>query len=214
MKTTVKCRRWSRLVAMVLTAMLAAAAVLAPEVLAGRDDWQQPERVMADMNLRPGWTVADVGCGRGYFTFRMASAVGEKGKVLAVDISQNALRRVQRRAERDEVKNVKTIRSQPADAQLPARSSDAALLCLVLHHADEGARQDLMNSIAKGLTPGGFLFVMDFRKVKNPPVHSYEELVSRETVVRLAERAGLELDAEYFYLGRQYFLRFRKPAEK
>jgi arsenite methyltransferase len=46
-----------------------------------RDDWQQPQRVIAALNVHPGDQVADLGSGGGYFTFRLAEAGGPPGKV-------------------------------------------------------------------------------------------------------------------------------------
>ncbi len=180
----------------------------------GRDDWQQPDRVMEDLNLQQGSRVADVGCGRGYFTFRLARAVGKAGKVLAVDVSKSAVRSVRKKAEQKDLSWIKPIRSKPEDAMLPAESLDAALLCLVLHHADENVRQKLMNSIAEAITGKGIEGRVNGREVKVARLLDYEGLGSRGSTVKLARRAGLELDAEFHYLEHQYFLRFRKPPEQ
>ena len=51
-----------------------------------RDEWQQPERVIAALGIRPGDRVADLGSGSGYFTLRLVRAVGPDGKVYAVDV--------------------------------------------------------------------------------------------------------------------------------
>ena len=45
-----------------------------------RDTWQQPERVLAELGIVSGQSVADLGSGGGYFTFRLASAVGSDGR--------------------------------------------------------------------------------------------------------------------------------------
>ena len=57
----------------------------------GRDEWQKPEAVLAHLALKPGETVADIGAGSGYFTVRLARAVGPGGKVYAVDIDPQML---------------------------------------------------------------------------------------------------------------------------
>lgn len=52
----------------------------------GRDRWQQPERVVAALAIEPGARVADLGAGGGYFTGRLADAVGPTKVVYAVDV--------------------------------------------------------------------------------------------------------------------------------
>ena len=47
-----------------------------------RTSWQQPERVIAALGIRPGDRVADLGSGSGYFTLRLAPAVGPDGQGL------------------------------------------------------------------------------------------------------------------------------------
>jgi ubiquinone/menaquinone biosynthesis C-methylase UbiE len=50
--------------------------------------------------VREGMTVADIGCGMGYFSIAMAQMVGDKGAVIAVDLQQKMLDRMQKRAEK------------------------------------------------------------------------------------------------------------------
>ena len=47
-----------------------------------RDDYQKPHEVLTALNIKPGEVIADIGAGSGYFTFRLAHFVGDKGKVL------------------------------------------------------------------------------------------------------------------------------------
>ena len=61
--------------------------------------FQNPDRILGDY-VKPGHTVLDIGCGLGYFTLAMARMVGEKGKVIAVDLQPQMLKRLRRRAER------------------------------------------------------------------------------------------------------------------
>ena len=56
-----------------------------------RDTWQQPDRIISDLGMKPGTKVADIGCGQGYFALRLAKSVGEQGLVFAVDTDASAL---------------------------------------------------------------------------------------------------------------------------
>src|SRR5690606_24542221 len=51
-----------------------------------RDAEERPDLVLEAMDLKDGDAVADIGCGSGYFTRRLAKAVGPRGTVYGVDI--------------------------------------------------------------------------------------------------------------------------------
>jgi ubiquinone/menaquinone biosynthesis C-methylase UbiE len=176
-----------------------------------REQWQQPDRVMADLHVQPGMKVADVGCGTGYFTFRLGKAVGPKGKVFALDVSADALKPVRERAEREKPGSIEVIQSEARKTGLRPLSLDAALVCLVLHEASAEDRLPLVRDVARALKPGGFLFVIDHRKSHEVKFDPYEKLIPREDLVKFGTDAGLVLDAEFHYLKYQVFLRFRKP---
>ena len=55
-------------------------------VEAQRDQWQRPSDVIRALDLTPGSMVVDLGCGAGYFTVKLSSLVGDRGRVIAEDI--------------------------------------------------------------------------------------------------------------------------------
>jgi predicted methyltransferase len=178
----------------------------------GRDNWQQPDRVVADLGLKPGDAIADIGAGSGYFTFRLAEAVGEKGKVYATDISERAVKSVAGRAEREGADNVVAVLSEPTATNLSTASLDAAMIVNVLHHVPEQQRPPLVKDIARALKPGGCFFIIDWR-VDAEIGHDRNRRIPKDDLVKLGRDAGLEFDAEFYYLVNQVFLRFRKPSE-
>lgn len=50
--------------------------------------------------VQAGQTVVDIGCGLGYFSIALAGMVGPGGKVLALDVQSQMIKRARRRAER------------------------------------------------------------------------------------------------------------------
>jgi ubiquinone/menaquinone biosynthesis C-methylase UbiE len=99
-----------------------------------RARWQQPEVVIRSLALQPGDHVADLGAGGGYFTFRLADAVGSHGKVYAVDIDKSNLDYIARRAQRDGYTNIETILAKPDDPLLPTERIDMIFTCNTYHH--------------------------------------------------------------------------------
>lgn len=61
--------------------------------------FQDPEKITGPY-VQEGMTVADIGCGMGYFSIAMAKMAGETGTVIAVDLQQKMLDLMRRRAEK------------------------------------------------------------------------------------------------------------------
>jgi len=54
-----------------------------------RDQWQKPQAVVSALQLEPGMSVVDIGAGTGYFLPHLRAAVGDAGRVLALDVEPN-----------------------------------------------------------------------------------------------------------------------------
>ena len=178
-----------------------------------RNDWQQPDRVMSDLGMKPGTRVADIGCGEGYFTLRLARAVGPQGLVFAVDINARALAALKKQADQQLLTNVTVVVSESTDTRLPVESVDVLLISDVLHEVPEVQRLPLVQSAVRALRPGGFLYLIDYRKSRDVKFDPYEKLIPRDELVRICTDAGLRLDAEFHYLKYQVFLRFQKTMK-
>jgi len=176
-----------------------------------RDHWQQPDRVISDLGIKPGTKVADIGCGEGYFTFRLAKSVGKQGLVYAVDINAPALDALKKQAELERLTHVVVVVSEPTDTKLQPESVDALFICDVLHEVTVADRLQLLKSAVRALKPGGFLHLIDYRKSRDVTFDPYEKLIPRDDLVRVCTEAGLLLDGEFHYLKYQVFLRFQKP---
>ena len=64
----------------------------------------KPEQILGGL-IQPGQTVADIGCGMGYFTVPMAKMVGEGGRVIAIDLQLEMLAALKRRAARQNLQH-------------------------------------------------------------------------------------------------------------
>lgn len=178
---------------------------------ARRDDWNRPDRIIADLNLKPGMAVADIGAGGGYFTPRLSEAVGAQGTVFATEINDKQLAGLKRKMGAQRT-NIEYVLSEPTDTKLAPNSLDAVLMCLVIHEVSHEQRPALVKDIAESLKPGAVLAIVDWRKMEGTPGHdTMEEKLTPEEMLALGRQAGLALDAEFHYLAYQQFVRFRKP---
>jgi arsenite methyltransferase len=171
-----------------------------------RERWQQPERVIATLRLRPGMTVADVGAGTGYFTRRFASVVGPRGKVLALDTEQEMLDELHRRAPR--AGNIELRRVAPDDPGLTPASVDLVFVCDTGHHLPD--RVQYYGKLRRALRPEGRLVLIDFEKRPLPVGPPVAEKISLDETQHEAERAGFTLGASHTFLPYQYFLEFAR----
>ena len=197
--------------ALTLAAVLPAALCPGAAKKLRRDDWQQAARVVADLGLKPGSIIADVGCGRGYFTFQLAKAVGAGGKVFAEDVDAKALKSIEDRIAKDNLANIVVVKGVDADTKLQDESLDAALFANVFHHVPKQHRPGLAKDVVRALKPGGYFFLIDWT-FDAKVTHDKVRRIPRDDLLKLGAEAGLKLDAEFLYLEHQVFLRFRKPT--
>ncbi|MCZ8369372.1 MAG: methyltransferase domain-containing protein [Porphyrobacter sp.] len=102
-----------------------------------RDERGEAKVVMDLADLRPGMTVADIGAGEGYYTVRLAERVGADGRVLAQDISREALDRLGRRVERERLENISIKFGDTDNPQLPPDSFDRIFMVHMYHEVTE-----------------------------------------------------------------------------
>ena len=145
--------------------------VIAPVMGVGGAGWlERPEREAEEapsiairaLQLKKGQVVADIGAGSGYYTMRMADAVGPEGKVYATDIQTGMLDIVRRRVTAARLTNVETVLSAPDDPKLPADSLDLAIMVDVYHELS--APQEFIRRLRPALKRTGRLVLLEFRK--------------------------------------------------
>ena len=181
-----------------------------------RDEWQRPAEVFDALGVKSGHRVADIGCGFGYFTFRLAARVGAQGKVYGVDIDREAISKVRERKEREKVEQVEPILGESADPHLPD-DLDAVLIVDTYHEFRDYDR--MMEAVFHALKPGGRLAIIDgeapsgrprteYHRLHSIPPELVREEVARHGFVFKESRPGF-YDAEYGK--KMYFLIFDRP---
>jgi len=136
-----------------------------------REDEEKPALVLDALDLRGGETVADLGAGSGYFTFRIAPKVGKAGKVLAVEIQDEMIETLRHRATEQKISNVQVIKGTESDPNLPANGVDLVLMVDVYHEL--AYPYEVMTRVRKALKPGGRVVFVEYRK-EDPQVQIKE----------------------------------------
>ena len=176
------------------------------EVFAGR------EAVLKACSIKPGYRIADIGAGTGFYSRMFAGAVGDQGWVYAVDIIPQFLRHVNAKMAAEKVGNVTTVLSTERSVQLPPSSVDLVFICDTYHHFEYP--QSTLASIYGALKPNGTLVVIDFERI---PGESREFILGhvragKDVFKREIQEAGFQFvdEVKVPTFKENYLLRFRK----
>ena len=172
-----------------------------------RAQWQKPADLVRALRLRRGQVIAEIGSGPGYFTPRLARAVGRTGHVYAIDPEAAVLDVLRQRVKQARVRNVTPVLSRDDDPMLPAGRCDVALIINAYHHMHGGAA--FLRRLVSSLPRGARVINVDWDETteKGPPA---TRRVPRTRFLRDARRAGLRLVADRAVLPHQYFLELRR----
>ncbi len=171
-----------------------------------RDSWQQPEKIMDVIGVKPGMVIGEAGAGRGYFTLKLATRVGPEGKILANDINPEALRTLENRAKQAGLDNIEAILGEIEDPLFPS-GLDMAIMVYVFSHLDKPI--PFLENIKPKLKPGAKLVIVDGDPDKYPRYHFF---FKQEKVVEMITSAGWELLKVETFPERDNVYIFRLPT--
>jgi len=157
--------------------------------------------IVDHLELQPGMTVLDVGCGPGRVAVPVAKRVGEQGEVVAVDIQPGMLRRARENAQQANIANIRFVQAGAGEGKLGHNQFDRALLVTVLGEIPD--REAALKEIYGALKPGGMLSVTE--TVFDPHYQN------RRTVARLAESVGFR-ERRFFGNRIAFTLNLAKPG--
>lgn len=146
--------------------MLSSPEVLTPPSNKGRLAWQKPQEVIQKLGDLSGKTVADIGAGTGYFTFRF---VNQAQKVIAIDIDQDMLDLISSFKENltpEEQAKLEIRLATPTDAKLWPEEVDVIVIINTIGYIQDPKLY--LQQLMKGLKPKGMLMIVDF-KIKRIP---------------------------------------------
>ncbi len=193
---------------------------IAPVMGTGGADWlvrpereaeEAPDAALEAIGITRGATVADVGAGAGYFTWRLAERVGPSGKVYANDIQPAMLELLRKNIEARHLTNVEPVLGVEDDPRLPAGRVDLVLLVDVYHEFSEPEK--MLRKMRESLKPDGRLVLLEYRKEDpNIPIRP-EHKMSVAEVRAEVEPEGFRFEKNLSTLPRQHILIFRKSVQ-
>jgi ubiquinone/menaquinone biosynthesis C-methylase UbiE len=144
-----------------------------------------PYKILGEY-IKDGQTVLDLGCGPGYFSLAMAEMIGEKGRVISVDIQDEMLQMLRDKSERAGLKSrIIPHKAQPDMIGL-SEMVDFALAFYMVHEVPD--KSSFLREVALHLKPDGrFLLVEPKFHVSKPDFGN---------TLKIAQSAGLKQVSE------------------
>ena len=162
-----------------------------------------PEETLSRFGLTEGDSIADIGCGTGYFTLSAARVVGRQGKVYALDIMPDMLEAVRSKAREKDFRNIEFIQTRETDFVLPDAAVPYALACLVVHEVDDPMA--FFQEVKRILQPNGHFYIIEWTRQENskmgpPPEHRIDGIA----LAAVLEQSGFH-DIEHFELNSEMY---------
>jgi precorrin-6B methylase 2 len=164
------------------------------------------------LNVQPGQCICDMGCGNGFYSIQLAKLVGEKGRILAVDIQPQMLSLLKQRCQKEKVGNVEPVLGTVIDPKLPDESIDLMLMVDVYHEFSHP--EHMLRAIRKALKPSGRMVLVEFRlEDPNVPIKLLHKM-SKAQILKEIPPNGFQLAGENDDLPWQHVMFFARDDAK
>ena len=119
---------------------------------------------VAMSKIKEGDVVLDLGCGAGFDCFLASEKVGEKGRVIGVDMTEEMIKKAKENAKNRGIKNVKFILAEIENLPLADNSVDIIITNCVINLTPDKAKA--FSEAYRVLRPGGKIYLSDIVLLK------------------------------------------------
>lgn len=169
-----------------------------------------PAAVVAQSGIMQGETVADLGCGNGFYVLPAAQMVGPSGTVLAVDVQESKLAATVSISNQFGYKNVRILQADLTKPLLniPAHSCDMVIVSNILHEI--GSQAELIKNIYRILKSPGRLVAVEWKRTATPFGPPLEKRLDQQKLEILLMQTGFRKDKDLEADGYHYAVLFEK----
>ncbi|PIZ58007.1 hypothetical protein COY23_00850 [bacterium (Candidatus Torokbacteria) CG_4_10_14_0_2_um_filter_35_8] len=163
----------------------------------GKRRFMDPEKILNEVGLKIGKTVADLGCGTGFFVIPAAKILGPEGKIYAIDIQKLDLAEVEANARIFGFKNIEYLQGdleKEGSTKIPDASLDFVIVSNVLSQTEND--ETVLLEAAKFLKPEGKFLLIDWEDTNTPFGPPREKRLSKDDALSLASSLGFSLEKE------------------
>lgn len=175
-----------------------------------RDQEEAAVKMREFLEIKPGMSVCDFGCGNGYHTFPLAAMVGKEGRVVGVDIQMPFVDAVKRQAAEKNLSQVEVILAKEDHPGLKKEEFDVILLVDVYHELSDPAL--ILQSLKTALKAEGRLVLVEYREEDPDVPIRAEHKMSRPQILKELAANGFVFEKEREELPWQHMMWFRRSS--
>ena len=153
-------------------------------------------------------SVADIGCGPGYFTLPLAKAL-VNGKVYALDINEEMVAACRERMDQARLGNVETLTCSEFEFPIEKGTLDGLFMAFVVQHGADKPR--LLRAVRELLQPRGWCSVLEWYRKETETGPPLERRVDPGDLENLARDAGFRPTGWRDLNGEHYLMTLRNP---
>jgi len=147
---------------------------------------QHVDYVLKELDLRPGDVVVYIGAGDGWWSERMAKAVGPEGTIHAAEVEQKLVDKMKQK--HAGVAQIKPYLCKTDNLELAENSCDLAFLSYTYHHLKREGRVEYLQRLRKIVKPTGRFCVCE--KYSEIALESKDHGMQLSRVLQDCEEAG------------------------
>lgn len=171
-----------------------------------------PKRNVSALGIQGGMQIADFGAGSGAYVFAIAERLGGTGRIYAIDVQRDLLRRISNEATRRGYSNVEVIWADlevPKGSKLAEQSIDFVLVSNLLFQVPD--RSAILREARRIVKPHGSVALIDWSASFGGLGPMRDEVVTKEAALEEAGRAGLAPVRE-FHAGAHHWGLLMRPV--
>lgn len=172
-----------------------------------REAEEAAEKAIDSMRLTPGMSVADIGAGTGYYSFRMAGII-RSGRVYAVEVQPAFIDYLRNKKAQLKDSVVVVTEGKARSPELAPNSIDLAIMVDVYHELLYP--KEMLDEIRKALKPGGKLLLIEYRAEDRELAIKALHKTSIKQLNRELKASGFHLYHRGEFLPQQHFLLYGK----
>ena len=180
--------------------------------------WEKTDEMLKIFDIKEGESIADLGCGAGFFTYEFSKLVGPSGRVYATEINKDAMKYLDALKDEYKVKNISTIVTKMNDCKLKENSCDKVFMCSMYHAVYitdiEFVKDDFIASIQKGLKKGGKLIIVDNDVTDRDTPSYYGPGIMPELIISQLSFYGFKLVKKEQLIPQRFVLVFELEEKK